>query len=110
MTSSASTKLTTAHKLLTKSTKFGGAPVLVCSNTQCAKPLEKRRYCSKCNFACYCDQECQAKDWEFHKHVCSEDLCQQFEEIIRDFETLMEHFVMMDHNLLPMPGDSRDVL
>ena len=38
----------------------------------CGIPLQKgkRRYCSACRIAPYCNQECQAADWIDHKPIC----------------------------------------
>lgn len=36
----------------------------------CKKRLEKLARCSACRVACYCNQECQKRDWPNHKKIC----------------------------------------
>ncbi|KAJ7491414.1 hypothetical protein B0H11DRAFT_1008481 [Mycena galericulata] len=39
---------------------------------QCAKPVETR--CAACKIVFYCSQECQRRDWKYHKRQCRQGL------------------------------------
>ena len=44
----------------------------VCSN--CKQPPKKGedlKRCSRCQFTRYCSEQCQRKDWDFHRFACS---------------------------------------
>ena len=44
----------------------------VCSN--CKHPLKKGedlKRCSRCHIIRYCSDQCQKKDWDFHRFACS---------------------------------------
>ena len=44
----------------------------VCSN--CKQPPKKGedlKRCSRCQFTHYCSEQCQRKDWDFHRFACS---------------------------------------
>ena len=44
----------------------------VCSN--CKQPPKKGedlKRCSRCHFTRYCSEQCQRKDWDFHRFACS---------------------------------------
>ena len=44
----------------------------VCSN--CKQPPKKGedlKHCSRCQFTRYCSEQCQRKDWDFHRFACS---------------------------------------
>ena len=44
----------------------------VCSN--CKHPPKKGedlKRCSRCQFTRYCSEQCQRKDWDFHRFSCS---------------------------------------
>ena len=40
----------------------------LCSN--CSKPVDGTKRCSRCKVALYCDRDCQASAWKKHKRLC----------------------------------------
>jgi len=53
------------------------ADLFVCLT--CRKQLPKKKACSQCHTACYCDAKCQQADWKEHKSKCA-DLLAGFHE------------------------------
>ena len=52
------------------------------------------KFCSECNEVCYCDKNCQKKNWKIHKIICNlkknDDVCVVCMEKIYDNKFTIE--------------------
>lgn len=57
--------------------------IQICDNTSCNNVCKKMKICEGCQFNRYCSEECQKRDWWFHKNVCVHT-CAKCKNIFKD--------------------------